>query len=198
MSLPAVFLLAAAAASAPQPATRAEVAAQRAAIEQRFNQEKVECQERFSVSACLDDVRLRRHDALAPLVRREHELAAEERKARAVEQTQRVKERDIAAAQDEGQRREKVVAASPAPAPSTPASHAPRARTPEQARQLELKAEKKAEADAAKHRSQAEERQERQQKRIAEHEAKEKRRMKPAAAPLPLPGAASAASAASK
>ena len=186
--LPIVLLFALTAAGA-QPATRAEVAAQRAAIEGQFTRDAAECEKRFSVAACLDELRQRRNDALAPLVRREHELAAEERRERAAAQVQRVRERELAAAQDEGQRRERIVMA-PAPSlPSTPASHSLRGRSPDDAAQARRQAERKAEVEAAKRREQARERELRQQQRVAAHEAKEKRRMKPLAAPLPLPGA---------
>lgn len=86
MTATLLLALAAAAASSPplsQPPTRAEVAAQRAAIEQRYAQEQEACGQRFAVASCLDDLRQRRHEALAPLVKREHELAAEERRDRA-------------------------------------------------------------------------------------------------------------------
>lgn len=195
--LPIILLCAFAAAA--QPATRAEVAAQREAIEAQFTRDKAECEKRFSVAACLDELRQRRHDALTPLVQREHELSAEERRSRAAAQVQRVRERELAAAQDEGQRRERVVLA-PAPAsalPATPASHAPRGRSADEAAQSRLLAERKAEAEAAKRRLQAREREARLQQQVAAHEAKEKRRTKPPAAPLPLSGAASTATAAS-
>ncbi|MCF8204617.1 MAG: hypothetical protein K9J82_06060, partial [Methylotenera sp.] len=65
------MLLAPAALSAP--ATRAEVAAQRAAIEQQFAREKAACEQRFAISACLEDLRQRQREALAPVVAREHE-----------------------------------------------------------------------------------------------------------------------------
>ena len=77
-------------------------------------------EQRFSVSACVEELRRQRQDALAPLVRREHELATEERRARAAAQAQRVRERELAAAQDDGRRGERVVAASaPSPAGDT-------------------------------------------------------------------------------
>ncbi len=190
---PLVFALAASAAVA-QPATRSEVTAQRAAIEQRFEREKRECEARFSVASCLDDVRQRRHDALAPLVRREHELAAEERRARSVEQALRVREREVSASQDEGQKRERLLMASPAPSPASAAARTPKALSPEAAEQTRLKAEHKAEAEAAMHREQADTRQRRLQQRVAKHEARLKSRTKPAAAPLPVPGASAASS----
>lgn len=194
-----IFLLCAVAAAQAQPATRAEVVAQREAIEAQFTRDKAECEKRFSVAACLDDLRQRRHDALTPLVQREHELAAEERRARAVAQVERVRERELAAAQDEGQRRERIVLA-PAPTstlPATPASHPPRRRSADDAAQSQRLAERKAEAEAARRREQAKAREVRLQQQVAAHEAKEKRRTKPPSAPLPLSGAASAAVAAS-
>jgi colicin import membrane protein len=195
MKPPVLILLLAAMAASAQPATRSEVAAQRAAVEQRFEREKAECEQRFSVSSCLDDVRQRRRDALAPLVKREHELAAEERRARAAAQAQRVHDREVTASQDEGQRRERAVLA---PAPAAPASRAPRtprALNPEAAEQARRQAVQEAEAEAAKRREQAQERQQRQRQLVAEHEAKEKKRTKPVAAPLPLPGASAASKA---
>ncbi|RTL34431.1 MAG: hypothetical protein EKK53_26280 [Burkholderiales bacterium] len=192
MKRPALCLfLASSALAVAQPATRSEVQAQRAAIEQRFLREQAECQQRFAVSACLEDLQQRRREALGPIVAREHELAAEERRERAAAQAQRVKEREQAAAQDEGQHRERVVPAAPA----APAPHPVRARSPEQAAQAQRAAEQRAAADAEKRREQAREREIRQQQRIAEHEAREKRRTKPPAAPLPLPGVTPASAA---
>ncbi|MGM9481217.1 hypothetical protein ACS5PN_08495 [Roseateles sp. NT4] len=196
MSLRPLILALVATAAAAQPATRAEVAAQRAAIEQRFAQEKLDCQSRFSVASCLDDVRQRRHDAMAPLVKREHELAAEERSERASAQTQRVRERELAAAQDEGQKRERLLTASPPASSVSPAARTPKALSPEAAEHNRLKAAQKADAEAAKRREQAEARQLHQQRVQAEHEARQKSRTKPAAAPLPLPGASAASKAA--
>ena len=178
-------LLASSATAFAQPATRSEVQAQRAAIEQQFAREQAECQQRFAVSACLEDLQQRRRDALSPIVAREHELAAQERRERAAAQAQRVKEREEAAAQDEVPRRERLVPATPA----APASHPVRARSPEAAAQAQRQAEQKAAEAAARRREQAREREMRQQERIAEHEARQKRRTKPPAAPLPLPAA---------
>lgn len=188
---PLILLLVAAAADA-QPATRAEVAAQRAAIEQKFARDKAECEQHFTVAACVDELRQRRNEALAPLVRREHELATEERRQRAAAQAKRVRERELVSAQDEGQRRERTVMTTRAAAPSAPASHPSRARSPEDAERARRQTVDKAEVEAARRREQARERELHQQQRLAEHEAKEKRRTKPLAAPLPLPGASAA------
>ncbi|MFG6487145.1 hypothetical protein ACG04R_10730 [Roseateles sp. BYS78W] len=189
---PLLILLAATAASAPlsPPATRAEVAAQRAAVEQQFVREKAECEQRFAVSACLDELRQRRRDALAPLVRHEHELAAEERRDRAAAQAQRVKERELAA--DQGQHHERLVTAQPAVPPKTPASHAVRARSEEEVAREQARAANQAAAEAAQRRERAQAREEAMRQRIAEHEARQKNRTKPLAKPLPLPSASAA------
>jgi colicin import membrane protein len=185
------LLLAGSATVLAQPATRAEVQAQRAAIEQRFAREQAECEQRFVVSTCTEALRQRRREALAPLVAREHELAAEERRGRAAAQAQRVQERGQAAVQEEGQHRERLVPA----APVTPASHPPRARSPEEATRAQRQAALGAESEAAKRREQARERAQRQRERITEHEARQQRRSKPPAAPLPMPGVAPASAA---
>ncbi|CAM3871626.1 DUF1090 domain-containing protein [Roseateles saccharophilus] len=179
-------------AAVAQPATRAEVATQRAAIEQRFARETQACEQQFAVASCLEEVRVRRHAALEPLVRREHELAADERRARAAAQALRVRERDVTAAQDEGQRRERIVAAPPPSVPATPASHAPRALGADEAARQQQQAQARAAAGAARRREQLQEREERQRQRVAEHEVREKRKTRPAAALLPLPGASGA------
>lgn len=185
-----LILLAATAASAPlsHPATRAEVTAQRTALEQRFVREKAACEQRFAVSPCMEELRQRQQDALAPVVRREHELAAEERHERALAQAQRVRDREAAAALDSAQRGERLVAAQPSVA-AVPASHAVRTRTREQVERARRQADAQAAAEAAQRRERAQVREQRQRERMAAHEAKEKARTKPLAAPLPLPGA---------
>lgn len=190
MSLPALILSAAAAVAAPLPSTRAEVAAERAALEQRFAQDQAECGRQFVVSSCMDEVRQRRHEALAPLVRREHELAAEERRARAAAQARHVQERERAAGRGGARAQERIVALPSRAASSAP--RVPRARSPESAEHRQRQAAQQADADAAQRREQALQRQQQMRQRLTEHQAREKRRLKPAAAPLPLPGASAA------
>jgi hypothetical protein len=192
-TLIAAAAAASAAASAPQtPVMRADVAAQRAAIEQRFSAEQALCERRFAVAACVEDVQQRRREALVPVVQLEHELDATERRERAAAQAQRVRERQQAAARDEGQRREQAADGRPARDAILPARpvHARDAATAERMR---AQAERTAEAEAARRRAQAEERQLRLRERLAEHEAKEAARTKPLAAPLPPASGASAA-----
>lgn len=190
------LLLLAAAASAPlQPATRAEVAVQRAAIEQRFEREMQDCQDRFAVTPCMDKLRRERQQALVPLVRRDHELDAEERRERAAAQARRARERELSAAQDEGERRERLVAAPAPQPPALPASHGVRARDPAVVARNQLQAQQDAQAAAAARRERAQQRQERARQRIVERQAREKSRLKAPAAPLPLPGASAASAA---
>ena len=177
-------MLVVATAAAAQPAMRAEVAAQRAAIEHQYQQDKVVCEQRFAVAACLDALRQHRREALAPLVRRENEWAAEERRERAADQARRVREREQAAAAELGGQRERATEAA---APVPPTSHPVRARNAEQVDGARQQADQAAKAEAARRRSQAAERTLRQQQRLADHEASERQRVKPAASPLPMP-----------
>jgi colicin import membrane protein len=62
---------------------RARLAAQREAIAARFAADERECRERFAVTRCLDDARVGRREALAPLRQRELEIGDAERRARA-------------------------------------------------------------------------------------------------------------------
>lgn len=174
--------------AAAQPATRAELAAQRDAIELRFAREEAACHERFAVNTCLEAARERRRQDLAPLVRREHELAAEERRERADAQARRIRERELAASQGPGMRPERAAAAAAWPAP--PASR-PARREPADTAGRDAQAE----AAAAMRRERAEQRQADLRARQAEHRAREQARVKPPAAPLPLPGASAASAA---
>lgn len=199
-----LFLLAGAAASPPLPplpppsaasATRAELAAERAAIEQRFDADKQACERQFAITPCVEALRQRRHDALEPLVKREQALAAEERRIRAAAQAERVRERDLAAAQEEAQRREQAVVAPLPAVPATPASHAPRARDAADAARQRQRVEAQAAGVAAQRVEQRRVREDEQRKRIADHEARLQRRTKPAAAPLAVPGESAASAA---
>lgn len=184
------------AASAPQgaePLTRAQVAAQRAALTQRFASEQADCEQRFAVSGCMEALRLRRQAAFAPLVQRDHELAAEERKARSAAQVQRVRDREQAAAADEAEHRERLLTEPVPREPAMPASHGARGRSPEQAQQHQQQAEQRAASLAQQRQASRREREQRQQQRAQEHGQRLKQKGKAAAAPLPLPGAASAA-----
>jgi len=83
---------------------REDLVAQRAAIESRFSAESQDCARRFAVNACMDDARARRSAALKPVVQREQQLEAQDRRARAEEQARRVQQRQQEAAAAEAER----------------------------------------------------------------------------------------------
>jgi colicin import membrane protein len=62
---------------------RERLGVDRRALDQRFATEEQACQSRFAVTPCVDDVRLRRRLALAPLRERELQLDDEQRRQRA-------------------------------------------------------------------------------------------------------------------
>lgn len=77
---------------------RAELAQQRRLLLDALAKEERECRERFAVTACQDDVRRRRRDALQPIRERELRLEEAERRARASERRAAVAARQASAA----------------------------------------------------------------------------------------------------
>jgi hypothetical protein len=181
--------------------SRADVNAQRSALEAGFEREKAECHQRFAVSDCLEDLRLRRHEALAPLVRRSNELSAQERHQRAIDQRARVQERELSVVQDESQRRKRMRASAAAASASAPASasNAPsRPRVPDDVEQARAATEQRATLQAARVRAEREQREaqakaqrQQQQERLKRQEGKPVAQPLPAPAPLARPSAAS-------
>ena len=102
----ALFLPMAAPEAVAEPAYSAQAVAQeRAGIAEHrrlmlkiLAEEEAGCRERFAATACLDDVRRRRRDALAPLRERELRLDESERRARADERRRAVANKLAAAA----------------------------------------------------------------------------------------------------
>jgi colicin import membrane protein len=70
-------------------AERLRISAERARLETAFTLEDSACYKRFLVNHCLDEVKVRRREALADLRRQEIVLNDEARKARAAEQIQK-------------------------------------------------------------------------------------------------------------
>ena len=64
---------------------RSRITAERKAMAAQFAAEEKACAERFAVTACVDDVRVRRREALAPLRERELKLDEADRQQRAQE-----------------------------------------------------------------------------------------------------------------
>jgi hypothetical protein len=97
-------LLALIAAPAFAATEREQLAQSRTAIEARFAEQSKECSHRFAVNSCMDAARAERSTALKPIVHREQQLEAQERRARAEEQVRRVHERQQEAAKAEAER----------------------------------------------------------------------------------------------
>jgi len=162
---------------------RARIAAEREALSAGFAQEEIECQRRFAVNDCLEDVRRRRRAALEPLRSREFDLDDAERLRRAAERRAAIEarqrerdERPPLVPLPELPPREPTVPASAAAAPSTPS--APRAdpapaRAAEAAQRARAAQQRREEAAAASQRV---------EERLREREAAGK-----IAAPLPVP-----------
>ena len=74
-------------------AERLRISTERAKLEAAFTLEDSACYKRFLVNNCLDEVKVRRRDALADLRRQEIVLNDEARKARAAEQLQKTEEK---------------------------------------------------------------------------------------------------------
>ena len=171
-------------------AERDRIAAERQRLIERFTQEELACQQRFFVNACVEDVRRRRSEALAPLRARELELDDAERQRRAAERRSAI----------EAKQRE--LAARPAPAsapalpplqPARPTSASPVASAASASQQSSAEAQARAAKAAERARASQRRREEteaaleRVRRRVAEREAAGQ-----AGAPLPLPEAASA------
>jgi colicin import membrane protein len=168
---------------------RARIAAERKAMADLYAAEEKACASRFAVTACVDDVRARRRESLAPLRAQELTLEEAQRQQRALQRRQA-----IAARQAE------VASRPPAPPltetrvrqptlPSSSAARAPRAHGDAHLRATELRAteaERRA-GEARIRQDEAKAVQQRVERRLAEREAQGKKSM-----PLPVPGAASA------
>ena len=91
-----VMACAAAQAQTTSDAERLRISSERARLEAAFALEDTACYKRFLVNNCLDEVKLRRRDALADLRRQEIVLNDEARKAKAAEQIQKIEDKSSA------------------------------------------------------------------------------------------------------
>lgn len=172
---------------------RERIAAERQLLIDRYARQERECQQRFAVNDCVDDVRRRRREALEPLRARELELDDAERQRRAAERRAAIeaKQRELAArpapasAPEPPPRRPGGPAAAGSMAEAASAASMPRGSRTE-ARAREAQAAERARA-SQRRREDAEAALERVRRRLAEREAAGK-----TAAPLPVPDAASA------
>jgi colicin import membrane protein len=74
-------------------AERLRISNERAALESGFSREDTACYKRFLVNRCLDEVKVRRGDAMADLRRQEILINDQERKARGAEQIQKTEDK---------------------------------------------------------------------------------------------------------
>ena len=74
-------------------AERERISAERSRLEATFTREDTACYKKFLVNNCLDEVKIRRRDALADLRRQEIVLNDEARKAKGAEQLQKIEDK---------------------------------------------------------------------------------------------------------
>lgn len=163
---------------------RAQLAQQRRQLSAAFAEEERACGQRFAVTSCVDDVRSRRREALAPLREREIQIDEAARQQRAAERRSAIEARREAATA-----RPAASAAPPQLRVRAPAHAASRAapRTPddstdERAAQAELR-----QRQAHQRREEAKAAQQRVQRRLEDRATGARQ-----AAPLPVPPPASA------
>ena len=72
---------------------RERISAERSRLEATFTREDTACYKRFLVNNCLDEVKIRRRDALADLRRQEIVLNDEARKSKGAEQLQKIEDK---------------------------------------------------------------------------------------------------------
>lgn len=207
LASPLVLLSAAAAAAglsdgSAVDAERAALQRQSAAIEAQFIKDSEACQSRFMVTACLDQARQRREQALRPLQQRLDALSLAERRARAEAQREAVQARQREFESQEGRRRTEALLRAPgADAASQPMRdlRAPRAPLMDRREREDAKAaqQARAEQEAAKRAEQTQQRLRQMQAHQAEVQRRNEERLKkqaesgkPAPVSLPVPPAA--------
>ena len=168
---------------------RQQIVAARQAIQGDFAAQELACQKRFAVTDCVEDVRLRRRQALAPWREKELALDAADRRRRASERQAAIKSKVQAAAAEAASappvlpRERKAMAAPSATLPAAPPAADP-ARAAAAAARVQEANQRKAEAKAA-------------QERVARRQAEraEKAKAGKVVAPLPVPGSGAASGA---
>jgi len=182
--------LALASAQAAEP-DRQQIVAARQAIQRDFAAQELACQQRFAVTDCVEDVRLRRRQALAPWREKELALDAADRQRRASERQAAIKAKMQAAAAEPASappvlpRERKAMAEPSATRPVAPPAADPAHAAAAAARVQEAN-QRKAEAKAA-------------QERVARRQAEraDKAKAGKAVMPLPVPARSAASGAAS-
>jgi len=87
-------------------AERLRISKERAVLEAGFNRENAACYQKFLVNNCLDEVKVRRHEAFTDLRRQEISIDDQERKAKGAEQLQKTEDKaSLEKQQEEADRR---------------------------------------------------------------------------------------------
>ncbi len=178
---PWLLLWAAQAAAQPNPDERGRIALERQQLSERFTLEEQACANRFAVTPCIEDVRARRREALAPLRERELRLDQAERAQRAQTRRAAVAKKQAAAASRPAAppAPPQLRVREPMPASSGELSRSP--KSPDDANERAAAAAARA-RESEQRRQEIEAAQRRVQQREAEREASGKK-----SAPLPLP-----------
>lgn len=174
-------------ASADTDPQRQQIKAERRRIERDFAAQEAACRQRFAVTDCVEDTRLRRRQALAAWRERELALDAADRARRAAERKAAIQDKLSASAQAPAsapavEHRPRESSTTPAKALPASAPAANPARAAEAAARAQQMAERRADAQAA-------------QARVARHRAERAQEGKPVQ-PLPVPAPASGAASA--
>jgi hypothetical protein len=163
---------------------RRRIAAERQEAERRFEAARRECETRFAVSSCVEQARSERRRTLELLAGRQAALDDAQRRQRAAERMQSIREKARQAdARAAAPAASAVVRARRAPpAPRSPASPAAEPRLPVTPQEAAQRRDERAqrEQEAAQHRAAV-------LRRNAERDAR-----KPQSAPLPVPSAPAA------
>ncbi len=165
------------------PDERQQIAVARQRIAQEFGAQEQACRQRFAVTDCVEDVRARRRQALAPWHEKELALDAADRQRRADERRAAIQAKTLAATETPASAPPVVPRArKPSPTPTTVLPAAPPAADPAQAAAAAARVQ-----DAAKRKAEAES----AQARVARREAERAREGK-VVTPLPVPAAGAA------
>ncbi len=123
--LVALLLLLCASAFAADGTERQQLIKKRAALDAQLAAESKACQQRFAVTACVEEAKGRHAQALVPIVAREQALDEIARRERAAAQQERVRQREQEAGHNEAAHRtELIMQANQPPVPrSAPRPH---------------------------------------------------------------------------
>lgn len=168
----------------------ADIAAQRQAVQRRFEEKQRDCQQRFIVTACIEAAQKERRETLAPLRQEELRLDTLERKQRAAARLEAIEAKQRADTAKEGSVLPRSSAASK-PEPGAPAPAARPIIVSKRAAPLSDDERKRREA-ASLARFEASQTAAGQRREAADARNAKRAASGKVTRPLPLPGAASA------